>query len=94
MPIYSFKEFIPVIDPASYIHDTAVIIGNVIIGKHVYIGPNAVLRGDWGLIMINDGCNVQENCFGFNVTLHNFHSGSLYSENGYSQVHTSIYIYI
>ena len=62
MPIYSFKEFIPVIDPSSYVHETAVVIGNVIIGKDVYIGPNAVLRGDWGLIMIKDGCNVQENC--------------------------------
>ena len=81
MPIYSFKEFIPVIDPSSYIHDTAVIIGNVIIGKHVYIGPNAVLRGDWGLIMIKDGCNVQENCVihmfpGTTVTLNrNAHVG-------------------
>ena len=62
MPIYSFKEFIPVIDPSSYVHKTAVVIGNVIIGKNVYIGPNAVLRGDWGLILIKDGCNVQENC--------------------------------
>lgn len=62
MPIYSFKEFIPVVDPSSFIHSSAVIIGNVIIGKNVYIGPNAVLRGDWGLIQIDDGCNVQENC--------------------------------
>ncbi|MGB1508285.1 MAG: transferase hexapeptide repeat family protein [Crocinitomicaceae bacterium] len=62
MPVYSFKEFIPVVDPSSFIHSSAVIIGNVIIGKNVYIGPNAVLRGDWGLIQIDDGCNVQENC--------------------------------
>ena len=81
MPIYSFKEFIPVIDPSSYVHETAVVIGNVIIGKDVYIGPNAVLRGDWGLIMIKDGCNVQENCVihmfpGTTVTLNrNAHIG-------------------
>ena len=81
MPIYSFKEFIPVIDPSSYVHETAVVIGNVIIGKDVYIGPNAVLRGDWGLIMIKDGCNVQENCVihmfpGTTVTLNrNAHVG-------------------
>lgn len=62
MPIYSFKEFIPVVDPSSYVHPSATVIGNVIIGKNVYIGPNAVLRGDWGLIQIDDGCNVQENC--------------------------------
>ena len=81
MPIYSFKEFIPVIDPSSYVHSTAVVIGNVIIGKDVYVGPNAVLRGDWGLIMIKDGCNVQENCVihmfpGTTVTLNrNAHVG-------------------
>ena len=62
MPIYSFKEFIPVVDPSSFIHPTAIVIGNVIIGKKVYIGPNAVLRGDWGLIRIDDGSNIQENC--------------------------------
>ncbi len=62
MPIYSFKEFIPVVHPSSFVHPTATVIGNVIIGKKVYVGPNAVLRGDWGLIRIDDGCNVQENC--------------------------------
>lgn len=62
MPIYSFKEFIPVVDPSSFVHPTASVIGNVIIGKKVYIGPNAVLRGDWGLIRIDDGSNIQENC--------------------------------
>ena len=40
----------------------ATIIGNVIIGKNVYIGPGASLRGDWGQITIEDGCNVQDNC--------------------------------
>jgi carbonic anhydrase/acetyltransferase-like protein (isoleucine patch superfamily) len=62
MPVYSFKGFIPVVDSSSYIHPLAVLIGNVIIGKKVYIGPGAVLRGDWGKIEIQDGCNVQENC--------------------------------
>lgn len=62
MPVYSFKGFIPVVDASSYIHPLAVLIGNVIIGKNVYIGPGAVLRGDWGKIEIQDGCNVQENC--------------------------------
>lgn len=62
MPIYSFKEFIPVVDPSSFVHPTATVIGNVIIGKKVYIGPNAVLRGDWGLIRVDNGSNIQENC--------------------------------
>ena len=65
--IYSFKGFIPVIHPSSFVHPMATVTGNVIIGKHVYIGPGAALRGDWGAVVIDDGCNVQENC-----TLHMF----------------------
>ena len=65
--IYSFKEFIPVIDPSSFVHPQAAVTGNVIIGKDCYIGPGAALRGDWGQIIIEDGCNVQENC-----TIHMF----------------------
>ena len=65
--IYSFNGFIPVIHPSSFIHPQACIIGNVIIGKNVYVAPNAVLRGDWGKIVIEDGCNIQENC-----TIHMF----------------------
>lgn len=65
--IYSFKGFTPVVDPSSYVHPLAAVTGNVIIGKNVYIGPGAAIRGDWGGIIINDGCNVQENC-----TIHMF----------------------
>ena len=60
--IYSFKEFIPVIHESSFIHPQAAVTGNVIIGKDCYIGPGAAIRGDWGKIIIEDGCNVQENC--------------------------------
>jgi phenylacetic acid degradation protein len=60
--IYSFKNFIPVIHASSFIHPQAAVTGNVIIGKHCYVGPGAALRGDWGQIIIEDGCNVQENC--------------------------------
>jgi len=49
------------------VHPQASVTGNVIIGKHVYIGPGAAIRGDWGQIIIEDGCNVQENC-----TIHMF----------------------
>jgi carbonic anhydrase/acetyltransferase-like protein (isoleucine patch superfamily) len=65
--IYQFKEYIPVIHESSFIHPQAVVTGNVIIGKNVYVGPCAALRGDWGKIIIEDGCNVQENC-----TIHMF----------------------
>ncbi len=65
--IYSFKDFIPVIHESAFIHPLSAITGNVIIGKDVYIGPGAAIRGDWGGIIIEDGCNVQENC-----TIHMF----------------------
>ena len=64
---YSFKGFIPVVHPSAFVHPQAAVTGNVIIGKDVYIGPGAALRGDWGGIIIEDGCNVQENC-----TIHMF----------------------
>lgn len=60
--IYSFKGFIPVVHPTAFVHPQAAVTGNVIIGKNVYIGPGAALRGDWGGIVVEDGCNVQENC--------------------------------
>jgi phenylacetic acid degradation protein len=59
---YEFKEFKPVADSSSFVHPQAAVTGNVIIGKNCYIGPGAALRGDWGGIIIEDGCNVQENC--------------------------------
>jgi len=59
---YSFKDFIPVVHESSFVHPQAAVTGNVIIGKNCYIGPGAALRGDWGGIVIEDGCNVQENC--------------------------------
>ncbi len=62
MAIYEFSGYKPVIDPSSFIHPLAVITGNVIIGKDCYLGPGAALRGDWGQIILEDGCNVQENC--------------------------------
>ena len=62
MAIYEFNGFKPVIDESAFIHPLAAVTGNVIIGKEVYIGPSAAIRGDFGKIIIEDGCNVQENC--------------------------------
>ncbi|MBK7409324.1 MAG: transferase hexapeptide repeat family protein [Saprospirales bacterium] len=64
---YEFKGFIPVVHETAFVHPQAVVTGNVIIGRDVYIGPGATIRGDWGGIVIEDGCNVQENC-----TIHMF----------------------
>jgi phenylacetic acid degradation protein len=60
--IYQFKEYIPVVHESSFIHPQSAVTGHVLIGKNCYIGPGAALRGDWGQIIIEDGCNVQENC--------------------------------
>lgn len=62
MPVYQIDGLTPVVDPSSFVHPTAVLIGDVIIGKGVYIGPNASLRGDFGRIVVEDGANVQDNC--------------------------------
>jgi len=67
MAIYEFNGIKPVIHQTAFIHLQAAVTGNVIIGKNVYIGPGAAIRGDWGKIIIEDGCNVQENC-----TIHMF----------------------
>lgn len=67
MAIYEFNGFKPVVNKSSFVHPQACVTGNVIIGANVYIGPGAALRGDWGQIIIEDGCNVQENC-----TIHMF----------------------
>jgi carbonic anhydrase/acetyltransferase-like protein (isoleucine patch superfamily) len=73
--IYEFKGIKPVIHESSFVHPLASVTGNVIIGKNVYIGPGAAIRGDFGEIVIEDGCNVQENCIvhmfpGVTVFLH------------------------
>jgi len=65
--IFEFDGYKPVVDESAFIHPNATVTGNVIIGKDVYVGPGAAIRGDWGEIIIKDGCNVQENC-----TIHMF----------------------
>jgi phenylacetic acid degradation protein len=71
--IYAFKGFVPVVDPSSFVHPQAAVTGNVIIGKDCYVGPGAAIRGDWGGIVLEDGCNVQENC-----TIHMFPGVTVY----------------
>lgn len=75
--IYQFKEHIPIIHETAFIHPQAVVTGNVVIGENVYIGPGAAIRGDWGKIIIEDGCNVQENC-----TLHMFPGVTVHLKSG------------
>ena len=65
--LYEFKGHRPIVDLSAFVHPHAAVTGDVSIGKNVYIGPGAAIRGDWGRIIIEDGCNVQENC-----TIHMF----------------------
>lgn len=62
MAFYQFNGIKPVVHPSSFVHPQAAVTGHVVIGKNVYIGPGCALRGDWGKIVIEDGCNVQESC--------------------------------
>jgi phenylacetic acid degradation protein len=60
--VYSFEGVTPVIDPSAYVHPSAVLIGDVIVGAHCYVGPGAVMRGDFGRIVLEEGANLQDNC--------------------------------
>jgi phenylacetic acid degradation protein len=75
--IFEFNGFRPVVHESAFIHPNATVTGNVLIGKDVYIGPGAALRGDWGQIIIEDGCNVQENC-----TVHMFPGTTVLLKSG------------
>jgi phenylacetic acid degradation protein/carnitine operon protein CaiE len=85
MAIYEFNGFKPVIKPSSFIHPQASVTGNVIIGENVYVGPGAAIRGDWGQIIIEDGCNIQENC-----TIHMFPGTTVHLKKGAHVGHGAI----
>jgi len=67
MATYALDGLIPVVDPSSFVHPQASLIGDVIVGPHCYVGPSASLRGDFGRIVLAAGCNVQDCC-----VLHSF----------------------
>jgi len=62
MPIYEFEGIKPVVDPSAFVHPTAVLIGDVIIGPKCFVGPCAVLRGDIGRLIMKEGSNLQDTC--------------------------------
>ena len=79
MPSYSIEGVIPVVDPSAYVHPSAVLIGDVIIGPDCYVGPCASLRGDFGRIVLQRGANVQDTC-----VMHGFPGAdTLIEENGH-----------
>jgi phenylacetic acid degradation protein len=60
--IYAIEGISPVIDSTAFVHPDAVLIGDVIVGPGCYVAPGASLRGDFGRIILEQGCNVQDNC--------------------------------
>ncbi|WP_050462976.1 phenylacetic acid degradation protein PaaY [Herbaspirillum autotrophicum] len=79
MPCYAIEGVIPVVDPSAFVHPTAVLIGDVIIGPECYVGPAACLRGDFGRIVLERGANVQDTC-----VIHGFPAhDTVVEENGH-----------
>ena len=62
MSYYAFEGLIPVVHPEAYVHPSAVLIGDVIVGAGIYIGPLASLRGDYGRLILEAGANLQDSC--------------------------------
>ena len=62
MPCYEINGIVPVVDPTAYVHPSATLIGDVIVGPGCYVAPGASLRGDFGRIILERGSNVQDNC--------------------------------
>jgi len=62
MPIYAIDGVTPVIHPTAYVHPSAVLIGDVIVGAHCYVAPLASLRGDFGRLILEEGSNLQDTC--------------------------------
>ena len=83
--VFEFDGFRPVIDETAFVHPNATVTGNVVIGRDVYVGPGAALRGDWGAVVIEDGCNVQEGC-----VIHTFPGATAVLEESAHMGHGSI----
>jgi phenylacetic acid degradation protein len=60
--VFSIDGIVPVVHPTAFVHPTAVLIGDVIVGAGCYVGPNASLRGDFGRVILADGSNLQDTC--------------------------------
>lgn len=79
MPCYSIDGVVPVVDPSAFVHPSAVLIGDVIVGPNCYVGPCASLRGDFGRIVLGPGANVQDAC-----VIHGYpKQDTLVEENGH-----------
>ena len=77
--VYAIDGIVPVVDPSAYVHPSAVLIGDVIIGPECYVGPCASLRGDFGRLILERGANLQDTC-----VMHGFPgTDTVVEENGH-----------
>jgi phenylacetic acid degradation protein len=77
--VYAIDGIVPVVDPSAFVHPTAVLIGDVIVGPRCYVGPLASLRGDFGRLILGEGANIQDTC-----VMHGFPStDTVVEENGH-----------
>jgi phenylacetic acid degradation protein len=60
--VYSIDGIVPVVHPSAFVHESAVLVGDVIVGARAYVGPCACLRGDFGRIVVEEGANIQDTC--------------------------------
>ena len=60
--IRSLEGKTPKIHPSCFVSETAYIVGDVEIGENTNIWPGAVIRGDYGRIIIGKACSIQDNC--------------------------------
>lgn len=60
--VYAIDGIVPVVDPTAFVHPSAVLIGDVIVGPDCYVGPCASLRGDFGRLILERGANLQDTC--------------------------------
>src|SRR5678816_4291123 len=77
LTVYEIDGITPVVDPTAFVHPSAVLIGDVLVGPGVYIGPCASLRGDFGRLEVRAGANIQDNC-----TMHGFPGTDTIVEEG------------
>ena len=60
--VYSIDGVTPVVHPSAFVHPTASLIGDVVIGPDCYVGPGASIRADFGRFEMGRGSNFQDNC--------------------------------
>lgn len=83
--VYAIDGIVPVVDPTAFVHPTATLIGDVIVGPNCYVGPGVSLRGDMGRILMRPGSNMQDNCIA-----HTFAGGEVVLEEDANVGHGAV----